>query len=324
MRTSTVVAALAALVLLVFGCGRASESSEFKRSDAPAIADMNYAVSAAGEGNAEQEEEKNGATPPEKALSSSAARAIGDSSRRFIRTADLRFRAKDVVKTAYAIEDLVARFDGFVANTHLATNVDQRYTTPISEDSLLETTKFTVSNRITIRVPFVELDTTLKSLVRFVDFLDHRTVSAQDVRLMILSNRMTQDRVARHEKRLTAAIDEQGRKLKETMPAEDRLLDRQEQADQAAMSNLELEDRIAFSTITLDIHQRQETRHELLPNEQNIERYEPGFFSQLGAALSDGWDLLVQFFLLIARIWSVLLLVGAIVMVVRRLTRRKA
>lgn len=272
----------------------------------------------------EGEANGNAPTPPEQALSSSAARSTRDSSRRFIRTADLRFRAKDVVKTAYAIEDMVAGFGGFVANTHLATHVDQRFTTPISADSLLETTKFTVTNRIIIRVPSAKLDTMLKSLVRFVDFLDHRTVNAQDVRLMLLSNRMTQNRVARHEERLTDAIDEQGRKLKETVPAEDRLLDRQEQTDQAALSNLELEDRIAFSTATLDIYQRQEIRHELLPNEQNIERYEPGFFSELGEALADGWELLVRFFLVLARLWSLILLGLVVYIIVRLLVKRKA
>jgi len=323
MRTSTVVAAMAALVFFVFGCGQAAENSEFRKAVAPAMVEVDYATTSPPEAE-EEERKENGNTPPEQALSSSAARAFGDSSRRFIRTADLRFRAKDVVKTAFAVEDLVAGFGGFVANTQLRTNVDQRYTTPVSEDSLLETTKFTVSNRIIIRVPSAKLDTTLKSLVRFVDFLDHRTVSAQDVRLMLLSNRMTQNRVARHEKRLTAAIDAQGRKLKETMPAEDRLLDRQEQADQAAMSNLELEDRIAFSTITLDIYQRQGTRHELLLNEQNIERYEPGFFSELGDAMTYGWDLLVRFLLVLARMWSVILLGVAVFVLVRFWTRRKS
>jgi hypothetical protein len=87
---------------------------------------------------------------------------------------------------------------------------------------------------------------------------------------------------------------------------------------------LELEDRIAFSTITLDIYQRQMTRHELLPNEQNIERYEPGFFSELGEALMDGWELLVQFFLIIARMWSLILLGFAVYLIVRMLVRRKA
>jgi hypothetical protein len=228
------------------------------------------------------------------------------------------------VNSTFAIEALVARFDGYVASTALHSQVDHRYTTPISADSLLETTKYTVTNRMSIRVPSAQLDTTLKSLIRHVDFLDHRTISASDVRLMLLSNHMTTQRVAKHTERLTTAIDEQGRKLERTVDAEDKLIDREEQADKARINSLELEDRIAYSTITLDLYQRQDIRREVLANEQNIERYEPGFFSQLAEAFEDGWDLLLGFFVFLARSWSVVLLGIAAFLLVRRLLRTRS
>ncbi|HRH71204.1 MAG TPA: DUF4349 domain-containing protein [Flavobacteriales bacterium] len=307
MRSTDLVMAFAAVIVLAMGCGRAAENSD-REQWAPA---MDHRVEA-GNGEAAADEPPSVSSPadPKEALSSSAARAIGDTTRRFIHTADLRFRTKDAVQSTFAIEVLVARFDGYVASTRLVTEVDHRYTTPISADSLLETTKFTITNRLTIRIPNANLDTTLKSLIRFVDFLDHRTITATDVRLMLLGNRLAQDRVSEHKQRLTDAIDEQGRKLKETVSAEERLLDRQEQADDAKLRNLELQDRIAYSTITLDLYQRQDIRREMLPNEQNIERYEPGFFEQAGDALKDGWELLVQFALFLVRSWSVILILG--------------
>ena len=256
-------------------------------------------------------------------MSSSAARIAGDTSRHFIRTADLRFRAKDVVSATYAIEDLIAGFGGYVEHTHLSSNVDHRYTTPVSADSVLETTRFTVVNHATLRVPVAQLDTALKSLARFVDFLDHRTVKAEDVRLMLLANSMTRRRVARHTERMEEAIDEQGRRLRETAGAEDRLLDRQEQADQALLSSMGLEDRIAFSTIAVEIYQRQSVRHELLANERNIERYEPGFFIKLGSALAEGWRMLLRFVLFLAGHWSIILITVGVFILLRRLFRAR-
>jgi len=318
MQTPKIFAASATIILLVIGCGRSDQNQEMFREDsapgAPALEEPAFAAADAT-GN-------NGTTDPKTALSSSAARISGDSSRRFIRTGDLRFRTDDVVKTSFAIEDLIARHGGYVANTQLTTQVNTRYTTPISADSLLETTKFTVINQITVRVPSAELDTTLKSLIAFVDFLDHRTLSATDVRLKLLGDRLTRTRIAKHEKRLTDAIDEQGKKLKETVSAEERLVDRQEQADNAALNTLELEDRIAYSTLTLDIYQRQDIRREMLPNEQNIEAYEPGFFSKAGEALEDGWEVLVQFVLFLIRSWSMLLLVALSFLLYRRFVRQ--
>lgn len=319
MQRSTLILALLLPFVFIVGCHQAAEPEKalnIERSES------SWYDSSTNGGDF------NGTKPsldtlPGNILSSSAARVLSDTSRRFIRTADLRFRTPDVINTTFGIETLVERWDGYVANTTLKTNIDHRYSTPISEDRLLETTKFTVLNRMTIRVPSANLDTTLKSLIRYVDLLDHRTVTATDVKLMLLSNRMTQNRIAKHEKRVMVAIDEQGRKLDKTVAAEDKLVDRQEQGDQAMISNLELMDRIAFSTITLEFYQRQSTRHDLLPNEQNIDRYEPGFIAKLKEALITGWEILVEFVLLIARSWSLLALAIAGVLLVRKVFGKK-
>lgn len=324
MRRPEMLLAGAVFVLFILSCGRASENARISADEA------------APQSSAEGEETTGGLTDnlmwkaerPDKpgdpeTLSSSAARPTGDTLRRFIRTADLRFRVKDAVKAIYAIEDLIAGFGGLVEHTQLTSRVDQRYTTPISADSLLETTKYTVMNTATLRVPVVKLDTALKSLSRFVDFLDQRTVKAEDVRLMLLGNRLAQQRIARHQQRVESAIDEQGKKLRETASAEDRLLDRQEQADRARLSNLGLEDRIAYSTITISLYQRQSARYDVIPNERSVDQYRPGFFAQLGTALHDGWELLTDFVLLLARSWSLLLIIAVIFLVLRRVVRSK-
>lgn len=311
---------LVVLVILVFfgACGRAPDRTEAS----PGFEATEHAEPMAWAATADSSS-MNGEGAASNRMSSTAARGTSDSSRRFIRTADLRFRAKDAVSATYAIEDLIAGFGGFVEHAHLSTNVDDRYITPVSADSALETTRYTVVNQATLRVPVTRLDTVLKSLARFVDFLDHRTVKAEDVRLMLMANRMTRRRIARHTDRMEEAIDEQGRKLRETAGAEDRLLDRQEQSDQALLSNIGLEDRIAYSTITIEVYQRQSVRHELLANERNIERFEPGFFTRLGDALANGWRMLLRFVLFLAGNWSIVLMVIGVYVLLRRLLRSK-
>lgn len=312
MRASYPLAILAILLLFIIGCGQ-QDAERWKNSAEAESGSLEYEETVVG--SPERPD-------PRQTLSSTAARAFADTSRKFIHTADLRFRTKDLVQSTFQIEALVARFDGYVANTTLNSHVDHVYTTPISADSLLETTKYTVTNRVTIRIPSAKLDTTLKSLIQHVDFLDHRTITATDVQLMLLGNRMTTERVAKHEERVTEAIDEQGKKLRETVTAEEKLLDCQEQADKARMQNLELQDRIAFSTITLDLYQRQDIRREVLANEQNIERYEPGFFSQVAEALENGWELLLSFLVFLAGSWSVVLIGIGAFLLLRRLFRR--
>lgn len=241
-------------------------------------------------------------------ISSSAAVENGkDTTRRFIRTADLKFKVKSVIKSTYDIENITNRQGGFVTYTNLTSNIDNVTTTAVSADSSLETTYYTVTNSITLRVPNTKLDTTLKEISNNIDYLDFRIIKAEDVALQILSNNLTQKRSAKNEERLTNAIDNRGKKLNETTIAEEVLLSKQEQADNAKISSLSLTDQIKFSTINLSIYQRQTINRELISNDKNIDAYEPGFGTKLFDALKYGWDILETFIVFLTKLWGLFL-----------------
>jgi hypothetical protein len=247
--------------------------------------------------------------------SSAAVESNKDTTRKFIRTADLKFKVKSVIQSTYDIEETTNRQGGFVTFTNLTSQIDNITTTPVSADSSLETTHYTVTNSIILRVPNTHLDTTLKEISKNIDFLDYRIIKAQDVALQVLSNKLTQRRSAQNEERLINAIDNRGKKLKETTSAEELLWSKQEQADNARISNLSLADEIKFSTINLSIYQRQTIKRELISNDKNIDAYEPGFGSKLLESFKYGWRILESFLILLARLWALFLfgLIGYLV-----------
>jgi hypothetical protein len=239
--------------------------------------------------------------------SSAAVENKQDTTRKFIRTADLKFKVKDVIKSTYDIEDITGRQEGFVTFTHLTSNIDQITTTSISADSSLISTYYTVVNSIVLRVPNVNLDTILKEIARNIDFLDYRTIKAQDVALEILANNLTQRRITKNEERLINAIDNRGKRLNETTSAEELLLNKQEQADKAKISNLSLSDQINFSTVNLSIYQQQTIKREIILNDKNITAYEPKFGSKLLESLMYGWDILASVLIFITKLWGLIL-----------------
>jgi hypothetical protein len=249
--------------------------------------------------------------------SSAAVENNKDTTHRFIRTADLKFKVKSVIKATYTIEELTNRLGGFVTYTNLSSNIDNVSTTAVSADSSLETTHYTVSNSITIRIPNTKLDTTLKEISKNIDYLDYRVIKADDVALQILSNNLTQKRSAKNEQRLTKSIDNRGKKLNETTSAEELLLRKQEQADDAKVANLALADQISFSTINLNIYQRQTTKRELISNDKNIDAYEPGFGSKILEALIFGWDILEALLVFLTQLWG-LFVIGIIAWILYR------
>lgn len=240
--------------------------------------------------------------------SSAALEDKSDSAHRFIRTAELKFKTQNVVKTTYAIEDLTSRMGGYVAYTNLTSGINNSETRNISPDSSVVVTHYTISNEMTLRVPNAKLDSTLKLIARHILYLDYRIIKADNVALQIHANNLAVKRTGKYQKRLTTAIDKKGTKLNETTNAEESLLDKQQDADDATISNLSLEDQINYSTITLSIYQKQGVMRELTANEENVKEYEPHIGLKILYALRNGWDLLQSILIFVFDIWGLILL----------------
>jgi Domain of unknown function (DUF4349) len=154
------------------------------------------------------------------------------------------------------------------------------------------------------------LDTVLKCIVKEIDFLDYRLIKADDVALKILTNELEQKRNTEHEKRLENAIDSKGKKLNQIVDAEIDLNTKKEQSDQAKLLNLALEDQINFSTLTLQLYQREVIKRELLPNEKNINAYRPHLGLKIMDGLRAGWYMLEEIIAFIIQLWALILLAG--------------
>jgi hypothetical protein len=129
-------------------------------------------------------------------MTSSTAVEDKNSNRKFIRTADARFKVKDVALSTYKIENVTKNCGGFVTLSELRSSVTENDETQVSQDSLLKTTRYEVNNTMALRVPNVKLDTLLRSLAKEVQFLDYRVIKADDVNLQLLANELSQKRNA--------------------------------------------------------------------------------------------------------------------------------
>ena len=266
---------------------------------------------------------------PETYISSSAAlENSSDTTKRMIRTANIKFKVKDVIKATYNIENIIVKNSGFVENTNLTSQIDYTKEAAIKEDSTLLTTYYTVSNMLVLRVPNIQLDTTLKEIAQFVEFMDYRIINAKDVTLDLLSKRLEQNRLARYDSRMINAIDNTGKRLNDVSGAEDNLLSKQVQADEAKLANLQTLDKIKFSTITLSLYQNQNIKYEVFAKEKTIKPYSTPFGTRVMDALKFGWTIIVDFFLFLVNIWSVILITALVLLCVRyfkkRISKRKS
>ena len=242
------------------------------------------------------------------AVSSSAAVEQKDSKQKFIRTADIKFKVKNVVKSTYAIENATQKFGGFVSYTNLQSTINNQIKTKISQDSTLETTKYTVENNITIRVPNTQLDTVIKTIAKQIEFLDFRVIKADDVSLKLLSQQLSKKRSASTEKRIEKAIDSKGKKINDIVEAENTLANQKEANDNNTIENLSLQDQINFSTITLQLYQNETVKQEIIASEKDSSSYKPNLGIQILDSLKTGWYILETIFVFMITIWPLLLI----------------
>lgn len=239
------------------------------------------------------------------AASSTAAVEPKKTNRKFIRTADIKFKVKNVPQSTYAIENATNKFGGFVTYTNLQSNISDKDEVKISQDSSIVTTKFTVENNITIRVPNTQMDTIVKTIAKQIDFLDYRVIKADDVSLQLLSNELAQNRKSNHENRLANAIDKKGKKLNDIVTAESNLETKKEENDNSKIENLSLNDQVNFSTLTLQLYQGETIKQEKVAHvivlRQNIG-------SQLLDSLAAGWHFLEAIIVFVIQLWSIILI----------------
>lgn len=284
MKTTTKLGLTAlTIIILLFSCKKADYASE-ESADSKMTADST-------------------------AISSSAAVEQKDSKQKFIRTADIKFKVKNVVKSTYAIENAVQKFGGFVTYTNLQSNIHDQIKTKISQDSTLETTKYSVENNITIRVPNTKLDTIIKTIAKQIDFLDYRIIQADDVSIKLLANQLSQKRGAVSEKRVEKAIDSKGKKINDVIDAENTLANQKEENDNRIIENLSMQDQVNFSAITLQLYQNETIKQEITAGEKDSSAYKPNLGIQIIDALKSGWYILQAILVFFINLWPIILLV---------------
>ncbi len=292
MKTIAKAGILAVIIAVVlFSC---------KKADVAAEETADYAAAVADSATVSNTQEKTTETP--KTVEK----------RKLIRTADIKFKVKSVVQSTNLIENTSRKWGGLVTYSNLQSTINDKISTKISQDSTLETTKYQVENTITLRVPQQNMDTVVKEIAKEIDYLDYRLIKADDVALRLLSNELLQKRSATSEKRVANAIDTKGKKINDVMNAETQLENKKAQSDSSAIENLSLQDQINYSTITLQLYQREVVKQELVANEKQGYYFEPSIGIQILDALQSGWFHLLSLVVFLLKLWW-LALIGLVI-----------
>lgn len=230
-----------------------------------------------------------------------------DSSKKFIRTAQIKSKVANVLKATVNIEDATVLHGGFVTSSLLQSYTNKVEQIEVSDDSLMEQINYTTTNTISCRVPSHKLDTFLKDVAKNVVFIDYRNIKTEDVTIDFIKNNLIEKRTEAYKSRMNKIADDNTSKPADINNIAEGIISKQEQQDIALMDILNKKDAITYSSITIEIYQPEAFTQHLIAN-TNSKKYTSSFLNDSYKSIKKGWFYLLQLLSFIIQLWPLILL----------------
>lgn len=222
---------------------------------------------------------------------------------KIIKTADMRFRVKEVQQTKEKLSDLIKAEGGTLAGFSIQSNVERFEKVGYSADSLLELTSYRVEGMIEAKVPSEKLDAFTNKVAGMAVFVDHQSMKIDDQSISYLSNKLKNQNRVEAVAQLNKHANKKSNNVETALNLKDDYIDKK-------IENLSIDSRVKYSDITLNFYQ-DNTVKKLVVGNDNLADYRPGFFRRLGLNIQNGWVIFKEFILIIANLWMLVVLVLA-------------
>ncbi|MBO3653935.1 hypothetical protein [Acinetobacter bereziniae] len=289
---------LALSLVLISGCAKKAEEAAESASaqDSQVVAqDAVQAADASEKSNEQAAENTVDTTPvteqkPETILSTDVSQA--EKARRMVREAQVNFTAKDVVKTALEIDKLTFQAGGFIEQKNISFDVLDKQTQKIGDGKIRVFEKVDPHAEIIVRVPSDKAAVYVNQLLPLMYFLNQQQYSAKRFELKLLEEKMAQT---------------------QTVPSDTK----QSQLNEISrLTQLEVQDRVRFSTISITIKQPAMVRESLDVDVDAVVRLNgDGFWKRAWEGIQYGWQFILDLLVILVTIWPLylLIMVGCII-----------
>lgn len=283
---------LALSLVLIYGCAKKAEEAAESASaqDSQVVAqDAVQAADASEKSNEQAAENTVDTTPvteqkPETILSADVSQA--EKARRMVREAQVNFTAKDVVKTALEIDKLTFQAGGFIEQKNISFDVLDKQTQKIGDGKIRVFEKVDPHAEIIVRVPSDKAAVYVNQLLPLMYFLNQQQYSAKRFELKLLEEKMAQT---------------------QTVPGDTK----QSQLNEISrLTQLEVQDRVRFSTISITIKQPAMVRESLDVDVDAVARLNgDGFWKRAWEGVQYGWQFILDLLVILVTIWPLYLLI---------------
>lgn len=211
------------------------------------------------------------------------------------KTADMRFRVKDVQQTKAELSNTIKKQGGLVMEFSLNSTIQNTDKVKLSADSLKEITSYRKEGYLVARIPSAELDEFTDQIAGMVVFVDNQSLKMEDKSLAYLENTMKSANRQEAVEQIKKVATKKGSNVESSLNIKDDYVDKK-------IENLSIDKQVKFSTITLSFYQDNTVKTMVVAND-NLYDYQPGFFNRLALNFVDGWMYFKEFILFLSRFW---------------------
>lgn len=205
--------------------------------------------------------------------------------RRMVRQAHVDFSAQDVVKTALAIDKLTLESGGFVEQKDIAFNVIDQQKQKIADGKIRVFEKVNPVAQMTVRIPSEKAAVFVNQLLPLMFFLNQQQYSAKRYELTLLEEKIAQTQYV--------PSNTKNPQLNEI----------------ARLTQLEVQDRVRYSTIIININQPTLVRERLDIDINEVARLNgDSFWERALNSLFTGWQFVLSILVFLIAIWPLYLL----------------
>jgi len=261
---------LLCILTCFLACNSDSASGGFTSAESMSHPEMDMAI----EERAYQDDDNysNNQAPPPQAME-----------RKLIKQAELRFQVNNLEHSTNTIQGIAKSHNGFVSNMNQSNS------------------NYSFDNRMQIKIPSDNFDAFIKAIETESIYTDYKNINSNDVteEFTDITIRLKTKKDVRD--RYIDILRTKAKTVKDILDAEEKIRRIQEEIESMEGRMKYLNDRVSFSTVTVNIYQRVEGK-------VRRDIYSKSFFTKVKESFVRGGELFVNLILFLINLWPIILL----------------
>lgn len=212
---------------------------------------------------------------------------------KFVKTADIRFKVKNVQQTSERITTLATSLNGKVIHQVISSTTGNSVDIAQANDSLVRVTILNTTAEMAVRIPPENMESFLVKVAQFGIYVNNSRMDVTDKSLDYLSTKL---KLQNRRELIAQQLHDSGPKTAdELLTFKDNIIDQQ-------MGNRRIEDSVRNSTVTLNFFASNIVSKETIAND-NLSAYNPPIFKRLGMSIENGWAVFMDVVIVLTNLW---------------------